>query len=176
MKALSQRASAQEFKSAEITLRDLSDLLWAANGINRPEDGKRTAASALNAQDIDVYVALKSGVYIYDPVKLTLVLAAEGDHRRIVAGSQENFANAPLFLLLVSDVSRFKRGEGAQRLELAAIDAGIVAQNIMLFCASEGMLSRPRVWMEKNKLREILQLKDTQYLMLNIPVSYQKEP
>ncbi len=173
MKALSQRASAREFGSTEIELRDLSDLLWAANGINRPEEGKRTAASALNAQDIDVYVVLKSGIYFYDPAKLLLALVADGDHRQTVAGRQENFANTPLFLLLVSDISRFRRGEDVQKREWAAIDAGIVAQNIMLFCASESMLARPRSWMERDTLTTILQLKDTQYLILNIPVSYQ---
>lgn len=176
MKALSQRASAREFGTTEINLNDLSDLLWAANGINRHEEGKRTAASALNAQDIDIYVALSYGIYLYDPAKLNLNLVAEGDHRKIIAGSQQNFANAPLFLLLVSDISRFRRGEEAQKLEWAALDAGIVSQNVMLFCASEGMLSRPRAWMEKDELRKILKLNDSQYLMLNIPVSYGIEP
>lgn len=176
MKALSQRASAREFGTKQISVSDLSDLLWAANGINRPEEGRRTAATALNAQDIDIYLALESGIYLYEPVKHILNLVAEGDHRKTIAGSQQNFANAPLFVLLVSDISKFRMGEEAQKLEWAAIDAGIVSQNIMLFCASEEMLSRPRSWMEKDKLRKILNLTETQHLMLNIPVSYAIEP
>lgn len=174
MKALSLRASAHEFGTKEVSISDLSDLLWAANGINRPEENKRTAASALNAQDIDIYVVIKEGIYFYDPVKNILQQAAKGDHRREIASSQENFAAVPLFLLLVSDLSRFSRGDDAKLLEMANIDAGIVAQNIMLFCASEGLLARPRAWMEKDKLREILQLKDKQHPILNIAISYKE--
>ena len=74
MKALTLRASASDWDSTQLDLQDLSDLLWAANGINRPESGKRTAPSALNAQDIDIYVCMKSGVYLYDAKKNLLEL------------------------------------------------------------------------------------------------------
>src|SRR5512137_1834569 len=97
MTALSLRASATEFDTTNLNLQDMSDLLWAANGINRPESGKRTAPSARNFQDIDVYVVMKSGAYLYNHTKHCLDFITGGDHRALVAGRQENFAVAPLF-------------------------------------------------------------------------------
>jgi len=175
MQALSVRASAKEFDTAKINLQDLSDLLWASNGVNRPNLGMRTAPSAVNAQDIDVYVCIEPGLYLYDAKKHVLDLVIEGDYRKSIAGSQKNFAAAPLMCLLVSDISRFKFGEDSTKLIWAAADAGIVSQNISLFCASVGLATRPRAWMDQKELRELLKLKKSQYLMLNHPVSYKKK-
>lgn len=175
MKALSLRASAKDFDTASLKLQDLSDLLWAANGINRPEDGKRTAPSAMNAQDIDVYAVIKSGAYLYDAKKQCLDLVASGDHRDLVAGRQEDFAKAPFFCVLVSDISRFQHGADTTKMIWAAEDAGIVSQNISIFCASAGFDTRPRATMDQQKLREILKLKPSQHLMLNNPVAYKKK-
>ncbi len=174
MKALSERASQSEFDSADLSLQDLSDLLWAANGINRPDASKRTAPSAQNAQDIDIYALLKSGAYLYDAKKHLLEQVADNDCRKLAAGRQENVAKAPVICLLVSDISRFRRGEDSLKLIWAAEDAGIVSQNISIFCASIGLATRPRASMDQAKLREVLRLKDSQHLMLNSPVSYKK--
>ncbi len=175
MTALSLRASATGFDTTSLSLQDMSDLLWAANGINRPENGKRTAPSARNYQDIDVYVIMKSGAYLYNHNKHCLDFIAGGDHRALVAGSQEHFAVAPLFCLLVSDFSRFTREEDSLKMVWSAFDAGIVSQNISIFCASIGLDTRVRAWMDKDKLREVLELKDSQHLMLNHPVGYKKK-
>jgi SagB-type dehydrogenase family enzyme len=172
MKALKARASATEFDTVMLRDQDLADLLWAANGINRPEIGKRTAPSAINAQDIDIYVCLKTGIYLYDAKKHSLALAAEGDHRPAVAGQQKFVARAPVICLLVSDISRFKHGADSLKLVWAAEDAGIVSQNIAIFCAAVGLKTRPRAIMDQEKLRSALKLKPTQHLMLNNPVSY----
>ncbi|HBL74979.1 MAG: dehydrogenase [Bacteroidetes bacterium GWF2_42_66] len=172
MEALSVRASVSSFDTTEIRLQDLSDLLWAANGVNRPESGKRTAPSAHNAQDIDVYVFMKQGVYLYVAKEHVLSFIEEGDYRTLIAGRQAYVASAPVICLLVSDISRFPSGEKDQRLKSAAIDAGIVSQNIALFCASSGLVTRPRATMDQQKLREILKLNDNQHLILNNPVSY----
>jgi SagB-type dehydrogenase family enzyme len=175
MKALSLRASEKNFDTATLKLQDLSDLLWAANGINRADVGKRTAPSAMNAQDIDVYVSMKSGFYLYDAKKHSLELVVDGDYRKLVADRQENFATAPVICLLVSDISRFHNGSDSLKLAWAAFDAGIVSQNISIFCASVGIATRPRATMNQPKLREILKLRDSQRLMLNNPVSYKKD-
>ena len=106
MKALSDRHSDREYAAKELSLQDLSDLLWAANGINRP-DGKRTAPSTLNKQDIDIYVIMKEGAYLYDAKANNLQPIAKGDHRAAVAGSQDFVKSAPVSLVLVSDLSRF---------------------------------------------------------------------
>jgi len=175
MTALSLRASATEFDTTSLNLQDMSDLLWAANGINRPESGKRTAPSARNWQDIDIYVVMKSGAYLYNHTKHCLDFITGGDHRALVAGRQENFAVAPLFCVMVSDFSRFSSGDDSSKMVIAAYDAGIVSQNISIFCASVGLDTRVRATMDQQKLREILQLKDSQHLMLNNPVGNKKD-
>jgi SagB-type dehydrogenase family enzyme len=172
MEALSKRASATEFKTNSLKLEDLSDLVWAANGINRAETGKRTAPSAINAQDIDLYVFLPEGAYFYEPKSHTLVLVAEGDFRKEVSGPQENMANAPVYIAMVADISRFTRGDEQKKMIWAAEDAGIVSQNINIFCAGTGMQTRTRATMNIPKLKEILKLKDAQFPILNNPVSY----
>ena len=174
MKALSLRASATEFDTAMLKIPDLSNLLWAADGINREESGKRTAPSAMNAQDVDVYVVMKTGAFLYDAKAHALKLIAPGDHRKTVAGMQVNMANAPVFCVLVSDISRFSRGQDSLKRIWAAEDAGIISQNISVFCASAGLATRPRATMDIDKLHSILKLKSSQYLMLNHPVSYHK--
>jgi len=175
MKALAARASGSTYDSTEVSLRDLSDIMWAANGVNRPATGKRTAPSAMNAQDIDVYACTKSGLYLYDAQKHMLVRVAEGDHRKAVAGGQPQMATAPLFVLLVSDISRFKSGVEGDKRVWGAEDAGIVSENISLFCASVGLATRPRATMDRQKLGELLKLTASQQLILNHPVSYPRK-
>lgn len=174
MKALSVRASAREFDTKMLDLQEISDLLWAANGINRPDAEKRTAPSALNAQDIDLYILMNEKAYLYDPVGHLLKFIAEGDFRAAVAGSQEVFATVPVMVILISDISRFRFGDEATRLNWAALDAGIVSQNISLYCASAGLGTVPRATMDILKIREGLQLKDSQHPVLNHPVGYKK--
>lgn len=174
MSALSHRVSVVEFDTTSISHQDMSDLLWAANGINRPETGKRTASSAMNAQDIDVFIFNKTGVYLYNAQGHILELVAKGDNRIVFSGDKTG-AYPPIICLLVSDISRFGTGDNMQKLEWAAIDAGIVAQNILLFCTSIGMTGRPRSSMNKARIKELLGLKESQLLLLNIPVSYKQD-
>jgi len=175
MKAFEKRASATSFSSRELSLQDLSDILWASAGINRPENGKRTSPTAVNAQDIDVYVLMKSGAYLYDAKTHTLKVVAEGDNRKIVSERQTNFANAPVMLVLVSDISRFRGDDKDLKLTWAAMDAGIVSQNIGIFCAGTGMVTRPRASMDTEGLKKVLELSATQYPLLNNPVGYPNE-
>jgi SagB-type dehydrogenase family enzyme len=175
MQALEKRASASKFTSDKLKLQDLSDLLWAADGINRPELKKRTAPSAMNAQDIDLYVFMAEGVYIYNASGQSLDPVVSGDQRLLAAGRQADIANASVILLIVSDISRFPGGENTMKLSLAAMDAGLVSQNISIFCAGVGLSTRPRATMDLVKLKEVLKLKDTQYPLLNNPVSYPAE-
>jgi nitroreductase len=196
MEAFALRASVREWSDKDLSLQDLSDLLWAANGINRP-DGKRTAPSAMNAQDVDIYVFMKDGAYLYDAAAHALKPVIAGDHRSEVTarpggpgakpqapppgakpeskpGPGGPPSPAPVQLFLVSDISKFTRGETAGKLEIAALDTGIVSQNIALFCAGTGLATRPRASMDKAKIKELLKLTDTQYPLLNMPVGYKK--
>ena len=126
----------------------------------------------MNAQDIDIYVFLEEGVYLYNAAGNSLDPVVAGDQRALAAGRQTEFANAAAILVMVSDISRFKNGEDNMKLSMAAMDAGMVSQNIALFCAGTGLITRPRATMDQPKLKEILKLKDTQYPLLNNPVSY----
>ena len=173
MKAFEQRKSDREFANKELSLQDLSDLLWATNGINRPESGKRTAPSAMNRQDIDVYVCRADGAYLYDAVNRVLKPVSPDDLRSFVAGGQEWVKTAPVCLVLVSDLSKFG-GKGEHQMMTGAIDAGIVSQNIAIFCAGTGLVTVPRMSMAQDKLRASLKLKDSQQLFLNNPVGYPK--
>jgi hypothetical protein len=199
MEALSVRASVRDWSDKELSLQDLSDLLWAANGINRPESGKRTASSAMNAQDIDIFVFMKNGAFLYDAGQNALNPVAGGDHLAEITmrpgggpggpppakpeatpgtvpggGPGGPPSPAPIQLILVSDLSRFSRGTQESKLEWAAIDTGIVSQNISLFCAATGLATRPRAGMNKDLIRTLLKLKETQYPILNHPVGYPK--
>lgn len=175
MKALQLRSSVTEWDTTMLAIQDLSDLLWAANGINRPDIGKRTAPSAMNAQDVDIYVVMKTGVYLYNAQLHQLEFLVTGDHRALVAERQEYVAKAPVICVLISDISRFSSEDKSLNLQWAAMDAGIVSQNIALFCSGVGFATRPRATMNQQKLRQILQLKDTQHALLNNPVSYRAE-
>lgn len=174
MKALSERQSTREYASKALSLADLSDLLWAANGINRSDSGKRTAPSAMNKQDVDVYVVLPEGTYLYDAKKHQLNLVAEGDHRGAVAGGQAFVKTAPVSLVLVSDISRFGDAKSARNQLMGAMDAGIVSQNISLFCSSANLATVPRASMDFDQLKKVLKLKETQMSMMNHPVGYFK--
>ena len=155
MTALKNRKSTREFSTKELSLKDLSDLCWAANGINRPESGKRTAPSAMNKQDIKVSVCTADGSYLYNPQKNTLEPVSSGDVRPL---------KAPVCLILVSDTSS----------DWGAMDAGIVSQNISLFCAGTGMATVPRGSMDKAALKKALKLTGDQTPFLNHPVGYFK--
>lgn len=172
MKALADRHSSRECDGRELSQSDLADLLWAANGISRA-DGKRTAPSAMNRQDIDVYVVTKDGAYLYDAKEGKLVLVAEGDHRSVVASGQSFVNTFPVSLVLVSDLSRFGKTDDRTRL-MAAVDAGCVSQNISLFCSGCGLVTVPRATMDNARLSEVLKLKPEQLPLMNHPVGYAK--
>ena len=157
MEALANRHSEREFANKKLSQQDLSDLMWAAIGINR-KDGKRTAASALNKQDVDVYVLMEEGAYLYDPKAHQLNPVAEGDHRPLIGGKQTS-GNV---------------GTPQLRERFGALDAGLVSQNIALFCSGCGLVTVPRGSMEADALKKVLKLSDSQIPMINHPVGYAK--
>lgn len=171
MEALAKRQSTNEFSEKELSNQELSNLLWAANGINR-ENGKKTAPSAMNAQDIAVYVALAGGLYKYDAAALKLVFVSGEDCRKL-AQSPRNNTLPPCMLYLVSDLSSYPENFTREvSLSMARIDAGIVSQNISIFCAGMGIGTKPRAGMDQEKIRTALKLNDMQELILNHPVGF----
>jgi len=173
MQALSDRISVREFDEKELSLQDLSDLLWAANGINRP-DGRRTAPTASNKQEIDVYAILPEGAYLYDAEVHSLKPVEKGDFRGLVAGSQDFVKTAPLSLVIVANLEKLGDPTVEQTKLLGSIDAGIVNQNINLFCASIGLANVPRASMDKAELQNVLKLSETRVPIMNNVLGYQK--
>lgn len=172
MEAFAERKSVREFDTMSFQLSDLSQLLWAANGVNRPAEKKRTAPSAMNAQDIDIYVFTAKEVFLYDAFFHAIVSVVKGDFRQMLAAGQDFVKRALVVLLLVSNLERFPRGTDEQKKQWAAIDAGMVAQNIALYCSAAQWRTRPRAFMEVSQLKELLHLSAAQEPLLNLPVSY----
>jgi SagB-type dehydrogenase family enzyme len=154
-----------------VPLPVLSSLLWAADGINRPEAGGRTAPSALNAQEIAVYVALASGVYVYEPKAHALHRVADVDARR-VTGYQEFVDEAPVELIYVADHAHHRLVPSHLRSIYAAVSAGAICQNVYLFCASAGLVSVARGWFDRHALAEALALHRGQDIILAQTVGY----
>lgn len=171
MEALALRASTYVWSAKDLSIQDLSDLLWAANGVNRPKDKGRTAPSAVDAQDIDLYLIARQGVFRYDAFQHRLEPVASGDQRAAVDEMKPGSEPSAL-LVLVSDLSRFRVGTADEKREWATLDAGIVSQNISLFCAATGLGTRPRTDMDKALLQKLLKPRETQLILLNQAVGY----
>lgn|SRR5574344_450038 len=169
MEALQKRQSSRDFSMKEINNETLSQILWAACGVNRPENNHITAPSAINAQDIQIYVCKKDGAFLYDAYKHQLTKITSEDLRSSVAAGQSFAAIAPVSLVLVSNQSKF--GNRANEI-FGAMDAGYVSENICLACTALGLRTVPRATMNKDKLKLSLMLSSNQILMLNNPISW----
>ncbi len=167
MEALKARQSSREFSGKKLPEQVVSNLLWAAWGVNRPEKGGRTAPSAMNRQEVDVYVMTAEGAYWYNARKHALELAAEGDLRGL-AGTQAFVKDAPLNLVMVADTA--KSGD----LVYAAISAGAIAQNVYLYCASEKLATVVRASIDKPALEKGLKLRAGQKILVAQTVGYPK--
>jgi SagB-type dehydrogenase family enzyme len=152
MLALARRRSDWSFSSEDLDLQTLSDLLWAALGVNR-ENGNRTAPTARNRQEITVYCALRQGCYRYDADKHQLEMVTEAD-LRAQTGRQGFVADAPLNLVYVADLSK------ASSEFYAGCDTGFVAQNVYLCCASKGLASVVRGWVDRERLAEAMRISE----------------
>jgi len=172
MDALAKRHSSREFASTPLPLPLLSDLLWAAYGMNRAGGG-RTVPSALNAQEIDVYVALPAGAYFYDAAAHQLHLVAASDLRR-VTGYQDFVDEAPLDLVYVADHARMGMVPVAQRESYASTAAGAIAQNVYLFAACNDLATVIRAWIDRAAIADALGLTHDQQVLLSQTVGYPK--
>ena len=171
--ALQQRKSVREYSSKDIDDMKLSQLLWAAVGINRP-DGHLTAPTAINAQDITVYVCRKDGAYLYVAKDNALQKVSDKDLRKEIASAQQFAAEAPISLVIVTDNAKFRGGSTNGPTISGAIDAGYVSQNIDLACEALGLVTVPRATMDKDALKKELKLTEAQNPILNHPVGYKK--
>jgi SagB-type dehydrogenase family enzyme len=170
MQAIARRRSSREFARKPLPLPALSNLLWAAFGVNR-RNGGRTAPSALDAQEVDVYVALPEGAYLYDAKSHSLRLVASSDLRRIT-GYQDFVDEAPLDLVYVADHGRMRMVPAGQRESYASAAAGAIAQNVYLYAASEGLATVIRAWIDREAIAAALGLTHDQQVLLSQTVGY----
>lgn len=172
MTALSKRRSTRAFDAARpLGAQVLSDLLWAAAGVNRPADGKRTAPSARDRQEIDVYTVFASGAFRYLPREHALEPVASGDLRALT-GTQDFVATAPLNLVYVADFSRMLGNSEQDRLVASASDTGFIAQNVYLFCAAAGLGTVVRGSVDREPLAKALSLRPDQRVVLAQSVGF----
>lgn len=174
MQALKERKSGREFSSRTLSPETLSNLLWAAWGINRP-DGHRTAPSARNLQDMDVYVAMSHGLYLYEAKDHQLKKILNEDIRA-ATGNQEYVAKAALNLIYVSDLARLKVPDPMGVEFFIGAHTAFLSQNVYLFCASEGLSTVVRGNVDKAALAKIMKLREDQKISLAQSVGYPPEP
>lgn len=169
MQALNDRQSARSFTGDNLSMQQLSELLWAGWGINREADKKRTAPSSNNKQEIDVYVALQQGLYLYDPQNNLLKQIHNRDIRK-VTGVQDFVGDAPVNLIYVSDMTKRGKKEGDVISDTDLLSSwantGFIAQNVYLYCASEGLGCVIRAMIPRDKLGPEMGLKPTQVIIL----------
>ncbi len=173
MQVLQARRSTREFSPRMPSPQVLSNLLWAAAGVNRP-DGRRTAPTASNRQEIDIYVITADGLYLYEPKshKLTGVVP---DDLRSLAGTQDFVKTAPINLVFVADFAKYggKMTE-ENKLTYSGADTGYISQNVYLFCASEGLATVVRAGVDRPALSKAMRLRPEQRIILEQPVGYPK--
>ncbi len=172
MEALAKRSTERVFDSRDLSPAQLSSLLWASFGINRP-DGKRTAPSANNKQATEIYVLLKQGAYVYDAKSNNLHLVVAEDLRKL--GATQAFAtNAPVTLIFVADLSKMATASDETKKNMAHVNVGYISQNAYLYCASEGLASCARASVDRKGLGAKLKLRAEQVIVLAHSVGYPK--
>lgn len=175
MRTLKDRRSTKAFAERSIPMHIVSDLLWAAFGINRPDSGKRTAPSAFNCQEIDIYVVFKQAAYRYEAATHRLLPACDKDIRKLAA-SQDYARVAPLQLVYIADRAKISRGSDDKKAIYSAFHAGAIAQNVHLYCASAGLGSVVRDGVNRVELRKALELRVDQSIVIGQSVGYPKKP
>ena len=173
MQSLQARKSSRDFSTKKLPVEVLSNLLWATDGINRPESGKRTAPSAMGRQEIDIYIAMVDGLYLYNAQEHALKPVIKQDIRELT-GKQTFVKDAPVNLIYVADYSRMSRGSVEERNFYSAADTAFIAQNVYLYCASEGLATVVRGSIDRDVLAKAMQLRDNQKIVLSQTVGYSK--
>jgi SagB-type dehydrogenase family enzyme len=171
--ALKERKSTREFSTEKLPLPVLSNLLWAAFGINRP-DGRRTAPSAKNWQETDIYLASADGVHVYDAKTHALTPLGKDDIRALT-GTQVYVKDAPLNMVYVADFAKTANASMEERDLWSACNTGFIAQNVYLFCTSEGLSVTVRGLIDKPALAKVLKLRQEQKIILAQSIGYPKK-
>jgi len=173
LQALDLRATSRAFAADPLPLQTLSNLLWASWGINRPDTKKRTAPSAMNWQEIELFAVMEKGIYLYDAVAHALQPVAGGDFRALT-GKQEFVKEAPLTLVMVADLTRMGQAPAEQKEGFAMADAAFISQNAYLFSASAGLVTGVRALIDKPALAKAMKLADSQIIIFAQTIGFPK--
>jgi len=174
MQVLKDRSSSRSFSSEKLSSQVLSNLLWAAFGINRPDTGNRTAPSAMNRQEINIYVATADGLYLYEVKSHALKLILSDDIRALT-GRQDFVKEAPVNLIYVADFSKMGTASKEDKELYSAADTGFISQNVYLYCASERLATVVRGSIDKQALAKAIKLRPDQKVILAQSVGYPKK-
>jgi SagB-type dehydrogenase family enzyme len=177
MQSLQERKTSRSFSTKKLPLEVLSNLLWSACGINRPDSGKRTAPSASNRQEIDVYVAMEEGLNLYNVKAHVLEPVLKNDLRKNTTTfpqpSRSSVEGAPLQLIYVADYSKMSVYTNDEEKKFySAADTGFIAQNVYLYCASVGLATLVRGLVDREALAKDMKLRDKQKITLVQAVGY----
>jgi nitroreductase len=173
LKILEKRASSREFAPEPLPAPILSGVLWAAFGINRP-DGRRTAPSASNRQEIDIYVAAPDGLYLYDP-KAQALAPVSGADIRALTGQQAYAATAAVDFVYVADMAKAGGSTREEKAFLSGADTGFIAENVYLYCAAAGLATVVRASIDRPVLAKAMKLRPEQEITLAQCVGYPKK-
>ncbi len=173
MQAIRSRRSTRTYREEKLPPQVLSNLLWAACGVNRPDSGGRTAPTANNSQDLAIYLAMADGLFLYEP-KAHALTPLLGEDLRGLTGRQDFVKQAPLNLVYVSDLAKMSRASADVREFYAAAHTGFVSQNVYLYCASEGLATVVRAMVDRAPLAAKLGLRSDQRITLVQTVGYPK--
>jgi SagB-type dehydrogenase family enzyme len=174
MQALKDRKSERSFSQKKLNMNVLSNLLWAADGINRQESGHRTAPSAVNWQEVAIYLATSYGLFLYEPKEHAIKPVLNQDIRALT-GKQAFAAEAPLDLIYVADFSKMGGGSAEEKNLYSAADTGFISQNVYLYCASEGLATVVRGSIDKDVLAKAMKLSSYQRIILAQTVGYPQQ-
>ena len=174
MQVLKDRSSSRSCRAEKLPVQVLSNLLWAAFGVNRADTGNRTAPSAMNSQEIDIYVATADGLYLYYAKSHELKPVLPDDIRGLT-GRQEFVKDAPVNLIYVADFSKMGTSAKEEKNLYSAADTGFIGQNVYLYCASEGLATVVRGSIDRQTLAKVMRLRPDQKVILAQSVGYLKK-
>ena len=174
MQVLKDRSSSRSFSKEKLPIQVLSNLLWAGVGVNRTDTGKRTAPSAMNRQEIDIYVATADGLYLYD-AKAHVLNPILSEDIRAMTGTQEYVKDAAINLIYVSDYSKMGTSMKEDKDIYSSADTGFISENVYLYCASEGLATVVRGSIDRQALAKVMKLRPDQKIILAQSVGYPKK-
>ena len=174
MDRLKARQSSRDFGLDKLSPQIISNLLWAANGINRADSGKRTAPSAVNWQDIDIYISTADGLFLYLPKEHALKKILSEDVREAM-GTQDFVKSVPVNLVYVSDYSKLAGGTDEDKRFFSGAHTGFISQNVYLFCASEGLATVIRGLIDREATAKTMMLRPDQHITLSQSIGYPKK-